>query len=138
MGEETIICPICKTEHAEGTVQCFNCGNSFVNAPSEPESEGKPASVEIGTAPEGTGKAPELEDQQEESQPESTEEVAGETSEGEQVTTGGAVSKLKSIFSRGEKIEVKAEDAEDPQAVEVKTGEMSGEPQNSQEDKPVE
>ena len=38
MGEEKIVCPICGTEHAEGTVQCFNCGTSVANAPQQPES----------------------------------------------------------------------------------------------------
>lgn len=40
MGEETIVCPTCGTEHVEGTVSCFNCGRDLsaeVAAPSEPE-----------------------------------------------------------------------------------------------------
>lgn len=119
MGEETIICPTCQTEHVEGTVQCFNCGRDLsaeVAAPSSPEQS----------------ESNEPQDQQEESQPETTGEVAGETAEGEEVKPEGAVEKLKNIFSRGEKIEVKDESAGE-EKVEVKTGEMSSEPQSTQE-----
>ena len=124
MGEETKFCPHCITELSMEAVECFNCGTRF---PEQPESN-EPAGTTEGNEPAG----------EDELQNMGEGEPAGETTEGEQISAGGAVSKLKSIFSIGEKIEVKAEDAEDPQAVEVKTGEMSGEPQNSQEDKPVE
>lgn len=113
MGEETKKCPTCGTEVDIIESGCFNCGTRFPEQPESNETQDENKAERYLQEPESTG------------------EVAGEKAEGEEVKQEGAVEKLKGIFG-AKKVEVKDENAGEEQ-VEVKTGEMSSEPQNSQE-----
>lgn len=125
MGEETMKCLVCGTEGEVGA-KCFNCGTLLEQ--SEPEkSNDQPAGDQ--------------DDQEEENEPESTGESAGETAEGEKVSAGGAINKLKSIFGGGKEESLGAEgttagaiyNSTDQEPAQETAGGVSSEPQSEQE-----